>query len=323
MVSGKQWFVVAAATLAVCGIMATAVSAESLPGAVYAWGWNSTGQLGDGTNTDRLEPVVVPGLEHGVTAVSAGTGCSFAIQNGTLFAWGRNDYGRLGIGISDGNYIAGTPQLVHGSWLNSGVTAISSGLYHNLAIKGGKLYTWGWNSSGQLGDGTYNSNNSPQFVPGAVAGGSWVNSDVTVVFAGPGHNLAIRDGTLYAWGDGSNGNLGDGTWGSGHNKNTPQPVLGMWGGVTAAAAGSGYSLAIQNGALYAWGNNANDLWGTGNVGITTIPQPVLGMESGVTTVATAGNVVMAIKGGKVYMWGWNITTPGVAVDELTNIVGNL
>ena len=130
-------------------------------GTVWAWGYNECGQLGDNTTTDRLTPVQVLGEGAkdeltGVTAISAGYGYTVALkQDGTVWAWGDNWYGQLGDNTTTDRH---TPVQVLGEGGTgelTGVTAISAGLNHTVALKeDGTVWAWGYNGYGQLGDGT-------------------------------------------------------------------------------------------------------------------------------------------------------------------------
>ncbi|HYM46256.1 MAG TPA: IPT/TIG domain-containing protein, partial [Solirubrobacteraceae bacterium] len=126
------------------------------------WGYNASGQLGNGTTTMSPAPVAVNGLT-GVIAVSAGAEHSLALLgNGTVMAWGSNRVGQLGNGTSGGkgNVPAPVGEL-------SGVTAISAGSAHSLALLGGgAIVAWGYNADGQLGDGLYTNNDAPIAVNG-------------------------------------------------------------------------------------------------------------------------------------------------------------
>ena len=67
-------------------------------GKVWTWGDNSSGQIGDGTNTSRNNPTLVSGLDN-VVAITAGFGHAGAIKSdGSIWVWGDNLFGQLGIG---------------------------------------------------------------------------------------------------------------------------------------------------------------------------------------------------------------------------------
>jgi uncharacterized delta-60 repeat protein len=132
-------------------------------GTVVTWGNNGGGQLGDGSATTRLSPVAVPGLT-GVVAVAAGIWHTVALKSdGTVVAWGYNLEGELGDGTTTDRL---SPVAVSGL---TGVVAVSSskGGFHSVALKSdGTMRAWGYNLSGQLGDGTTTQRLSPVSVLG-------------------------------------------------------------------------------------------------------------------------------------------------------------
>ena len=277
-------------------------------GAVYAWGFNGRGQLGDGNTTNEDVPVQSR-MPAGVTAtaVAAGWDQSLALTStGAVYAWGYNVDGQLGIGTTKNSTV---PVLVH---LPAGVkaTAIAAGQYHSLAITStGALYAWGYNADGELGTGTTKSSNVPVLVhlpAGVIA---------TADGAGDGHSLVVTStGAIYGWGRNNFGQLGNGT-------TTPSlvPVLVhlptgvkaaavVAGGVspTAKAPGADYSLALtMNGAVYAWGGGSNGQLGTGGTASSSVPVRTK-LPSGViaTAVGAGPNFGRALTStGGVYFWG--------------------
>lgn len=133
-------------------------------GTVWAWGDNSSGQLGDGTKTRRTTPIKIPGLNN-VTMVGAGGYSSFALKaDGTVWSWGNNNAGQLGNGSAGSGVLAdlgltGTVQPVTyvavPQQIMSGVIAISTESQHAFALKEDyTVWAWGKNEFGQLGDGT-------------------------------------------------------------------------------------------------------------------------------------------------------------------------
>ena len=272
-------------------------------GKLYAWGYNAYGQLGDGTTNQRFTPGVV-NLPAGVTptAVAAGYGHSLAIgSDGKLYAWGYNGQGQLGNGTYD--YGSTSPVVVN---LPAGVTptAVAAGGSHSLALgSDGKLYAWGRNDFGQLGDGTTNQQTTPVIVnlPAGVT--------PTAVAAGSIHSLAIgSDGKLYAWGYNGSGELGNGT--NNYGPNTTPTVVNLPAGVTptAVAAGQSHSLAIgSDGKLYAWGYNGNGQLGDGTYNQQNTPV-IVNLPAGVTPTAVAAGSSHSLaigSDGKLYAWGYN------------------
>jgi alpha-tubulin suppressor-like RCC1 family protein len=126
------------------------------------WGGNTFGQVGDGTTTERNTPVDVSGLSTGVTLISGGEGdhtCALTAL-GAMKCWGRNSYGEVGDGTTTDR---STPVDVSG--LSAGVKTFAIGDAHTCAVvASGELKCWGYNSSGQLGDGTTTNRAAPTTV---------------------------------------------------------------------------------------------------------------------------------------------------------------
>lgn len=221
-------------------------------GTVWAWGLNTNGRLGDGTTTQRTSPVQVQGpggvgYLSGIIAVAAGDSHSLALKSdGTVWAWGLNTNGRLGDGTTTQRT---TPVQVKGTGgvgYLSGITSLSAGLAHSLALKSdGTVWAWGLNSNGRLGDGTTAQRTTPVQLLNL--------SGVMSVAAGSSHSLALKsDGSLLAWGYNLYGQLGDGT---NIQRTSPVPVINI-AGVSAISAGQFGSLAVKsNGTMWIWGNS--------------------------------------------------------------------
>ena len=212
-----------------------------------------------------------------------------------VWAWGDNREGQFDNGTQTSSSL---PVSLDGV-MSSGVTAIATGCYHNLALKAdGSVWAWGWNQGGQLGDGTWSNRNSPVAVMGAASG-------VTAIAAGYEHSLALKaDGSVWAWGwNNRYHQLGDGT---GINRNSPVAVMSS--GVTAIAANGGHSLALKvDGSVWAWGRNGEGQLGNGTWSHQNSPVAVTGaMSSGVTAIAAGVYHSLALKSdGSVWAWGEN------------------
>ena len=240
------------------GVTPTAISAAQgsgyamgSDGHLYAWGDNTYGTLGNGTSVTFSDTPVLVSLPTGVTAdaVSGGYESAYAIgSDGNLYAWGDNFYGELGNG---GATNSDTPVAVS---LPSGVTpqAIAGGGGTGYAIgSDGNLYAWGLNASGQLGNGSTTNSPSPVVVslPSGVT--------PTAIAGAGGFAYAIgSDGHLYAWGNDSGGQLGNG---STTNSSVPV-VVQLPSGVTPKAISGNYYVGYaigSDGNLYAWGGNGS------------------------------------------------------------------
>ncbi|MEU8543496.1 Ig-like domain repeat protein, partial [Streptomyces sp. NPDC048717] len=279
-------------TLLPDGVTATAIAAGfshalalTSEGRVLAWGYNGSGQLGDGTTTSHSTPVEVH-LPAGVTVTAIGAGATDSMalaSDGRVFTWGSNGYGQLGIGTSTGavDYRSTPVEVLIPA--GTEVTAIAAGASWNLALTSeGRVLAWGFNSIGQLGDGTFTNRYAPveTLLP--------ANTEVTLLAAGSHHTLALTsDDRLLAWGSNGNGQLGDGTT---TNRNTPVSTdLPAGTTLTALAGGGEHSLALTSqGRILAWGSNNYGQLGDGTTTDRHMP---------ISTLLPAGNRVTAIAAG--------------------------
>ncbi len=173
---GTNWKLIA---MAVDGSHCAAIKTD---GTLWNWGNNESGQLGDNTSDKKSSPIQTIAGGTNWKSISTGFQHTVAIKtDGTLWGWGQNWFGNLGTGNQA--YPMTPIQTITGgtNW-----KLINCGRYHNVAIKtDGTLWTWGLNSSGQLGDETVVNKLSPTPVTGG--GTNWKSAN-----CGSFHTLTIR-----------------------------------------------------------------------------------------------------------------------------------
>jgi len=274
--------------------------ALSTVGEVKCWGLNDYDQLGDGSRTNKSTPVNVVGLGGSVASLEAGYyhTCVLSTTSGVK-CWGFNGNGQLG----DGTIVnKNTPVDVIG--LGSGVTAIATGDYHTCALTtAGGVKCWGYNSFGQVGDGSTEQRNTPVGVLG-------LDSGVVAIAAGGYHTCALTTaGGVKCWGHNESGQLGDGNT---TDKSTPVDVVGLGSGVAAIAAGGHPILGSHTcvlttaGGVKCWGYNASGQLGDDTTANKSTPVDVVGLGSGVAAIAAGSQhtCVLSTVGG-VQCWGHN------------------
>ena len=210
-------------------------------GQAACWGRNDIGQLGNDTTTDSTTPVLVstagtPLAGKAIQQITTGNDHTCAITtDGQAACWGHNDGGELGDGTTSDRTTpvavstAGTP--LAGKTLQQ----ITAGHYHTCArTTDGQAVCWGWNGSGQLGDGTTAYRIVP--VPVSTAGTPLAGKTIQQISAGFEFTCAVStDGQAACWGENGNGKLGDGTWNINHY--TPVAVSPISAAVPVVLAG--------------------------------------------------------------------------------------
>jgi alpha-tubulin suppressor-like RCC1 family protein len=265
-------------------------------GEVRCWGNNYNGQLGDATRAERHAPVAVFGLQSTVQAITAGRVHTCALTSGGgVECWGWNEFGRLGDGTTK---TRDTPVAVSG--LQSGVQSIAAGWRHTCAVtSAGMVRCWGWNESGQLGDGTTTARLTPVPVSG-------LSSGVQALTGGYRHTCALTSGGgVECWGGNAHGQLGDGTT---NDHSTPVAVTGLQSGVEAIAAGVEHTCALTSGGVVeCWGRNSEGALGDGTADEHLTPVAVSGLEGRIEAIAAGFAHTCALtSGGAVECWGWNL-----------------
>ena len=239
----------------------------------------------------------VTGVDASVTSIAAGYGHGLALRkDGTIRSWGRNDSGQLGDGTLNGRLLIAPVMDSGGTKDLNGVVDVAAGAYHSLALRvDGTVWSWGQNTSGQLGDGTITNRTLPAAISGL--------SDIVSIETSAYHNLALRaDGTVLSWGRNDSGQLGDNTT---TNQTTPVVVSGL-SGVAKVSAGNTSSMALQgNGSVLSWGGNFYGQLGDGTTTNRNLPGPV--QTSGLTRSISAQQYYsLALRqDGTAWAWGFN------------------
>jgi alpha-tubulin suppressor-like RCC1 family protein len=273
-------------------------------GMLFSWGNNQQGQLGIGslTTASEVESIPFPPGVNGWSDISGGSAFALAIaDDGRIYSWGQNAYGQLGLGHTNRQLspvrVPFSPDIV--AW------RVAGGSTHSLLLDSfGRLYSWGSNDYGELGNGTTNRQYSPQLValpPGVTAWSS--------IAAGNRFSVALgNDGNVYAWGRNNFGQLGNNTT---TNQALPtRVVLPNASGWKSVAAGSAQAMVLSvDGQLYSWGLG---LYGALGYGITNTVQPFGGLVPKPATVsawkalALGGLASLALApDGTLYAWGYD------------------
>jgi len=272
-------------------------------GHVWAWGDDLEGQIGPGGHWQfSSTPVAVPGLRH-IVAVTSGENTAYALaRNGGVWAWGSNGQDELG------NHVWASREIPVRVRLPGGITSIAAGAFTAYALRrDGTLWAWGDDAWGQLGtEGADVTTGTPRRVKRLA--------DVVAVAAGDGNAYALRrNGTVWAWGDGSSGQLGDrctAPQGSGTGgavcpeKRVPVKVRTL-SDVVAIASGAFTAYALRrDGTVWAWGDDDSDEVGS-RTRVPYVPEPVRvgGLAHVVAITAGAYSAYALLRDGTVRSWG--------------------
>ena len=296
-----------------------------------AWCWgsnNTTGKLGNGTTDDALVPTRVlreTGLLSGKTDTDIAVGNYFAcvVADSKVYCWGSNQYGQLARGTTNttANPVPARVTEQSGILLGKTVTQVVAGGRHACALTTeGRVYCWGRNDFGQLGNNSIVDSSIPVAVSTA---GVLSGKIVTKLAAVPDTNTtcAIADSIAYCWGGNASGELGIGSAAS--YSAIPRQITGLLAGrtVTDIALSSqgtvtnlginAHACAVADGEAYCWGSNLLGMLGDNTTTNSTSPVKVQKLAGGL-----AGKTVSRIVTGHphtcalttdnlVFCWGGN------------------
>ena len=288
-------------------------------GRLFTWGRNDSGQLGDGSTNDSLIPIDITAKfnlpeDEKIMSVKLGSSQSAVVTSmGRIFTWGGNVLGQLGDGTYTNRLL---PLDITDKFnLNSGEKLIDISLnsFHVIALtSSGRVFTWGGNEFGQLGDGTTVPQNLPIDITSKF---KLYGAKIIKVFSGDSHTAAItNDGRLYIWGYNINGQLGDGT---NIDKKTPIEInskLKLTSGekVIDVSLGYSFSMALTNyGRVFTWGKNDLGELGDGTIINKNTPQNIttqmnLAEREEITNISVGSNhSAVRTNTGRIFIWGGN------------------
>jgi alpha-tubulin suppressor-like RCC1 family protein len=260
-------------------------------GQARCWGFNQTGQLGDGTQINRTSSVAVGGGQTFV-AITTGAGHSCGLTaEGKAYCWGANSIWQLGDSTTT-NHL--TPHPVHGT---RAYVSIAAGGAHTCAVGAdGYGYCWGNNSEGQIGDA---APIVPRKIPKRVAN----IAGLVAVDAGDEFSCALgATGKAWCWGSNIHGQIGDGSFSV---RPAPSPVAG---GITFASLEVGVATACgltQSGSAFCWGANNVGQMGDGTLQNRPQPTPINGIGPVSWIGAGIGHTCATSSIGEAFCWGAN------------------
>ena len=214
-------------------------------GSLWCWGRNEQGSLGMNNETNYSSPIQI-GTDTNWNKVDGGEANILATKtDGTLWAWGWNEHGRLGQNQGSDSIKMSSPVQIGSDTTWDYVQAGKASL---CAIKtDGTLWSWGYNSSGQLGLNNTVHRSSPTQIPGTT----WKQGQT-----GYYHSLFLKtDGRLYTCGNGTDGQLGNNKINP-YAYSSPIQIPGTWSQVDINTAESDprFNMGVKmNGGLYVWG----------------------------------------------------------------------
>ena len=242
-----------------------------------------------------VKAVLVMASVLGLVSVLPAAPAQAAAPVPVLYGFGTNQFGELGNGTT-----SATPSLspTPAAALPGTIVQLATGLRSSAALLAdGSLWTWGQDNVGQLGYGTNGGLiTTPTRVPG-------LSNVIQVALSDEGSGYAVEsDGSVWAWGDNSNGQLGNGS-----TTSTSTPVrVPLLTGIREVAAGGYYALArTSDGNVWSWGLNSHGELGDGTTLNESLPEPVPGL-AGIGQVASGGAESFAVRAdGTLYSWGSN------------------
>jgi alpha-tubulin suppressor-like RCC1 family protein len=289
--------------------------AVAASGTLYAFGDNTEWQLGNRQPSSSIPAAVsLPGANGGIVQAAAGLQFSFGLTaSGQLYGFGGNFWGQLGTPTNEATINPVDPEQVAFPGGTGRFAQVATGSYHTLALgTDDKVYAWGDNFYGQVGNLTNQNTNNPNPTPADVT--PTHTGRFTQIAAGTYDSFALTStGEVFSWGDDSSGQLGRSTTPANTADATPDLVsfAGILGQITSLAAGGAHTLALSStGQVFAFGaDSSGQLGPKGNgTSINETPVPVsLPANSGPPVQIAAGSDFSFVltSTGALYAFGDN------------------
>ena len=304
----------------------------------WSWSDNTYGQLGLGTTNAQSSPMSVVGISNIAKIASGGQHTLFLTQTGGLYGCGLNNYGQLG----DGTTLSRSLPVAVSTLASSKIVDIAAGLNHSVALdQFGKLWSWGQNSYGQLGQGTTNFSvsswnavigspsliNTPQFMTASSSG----------ELSGAIYGVLDINSYAWMWGYGRFGQLGLNTT---NLQSSPVSVLGgrQWSNLGVSTTGDTVFGLDNNGFAWMWGGGGSlgggvnyGVLGNNSIFIVSSPVSVVGGQRWKTLVGGGSGFNYLYSGfstgldlnGYAWHWGtmWNAGV-GTRTSSPVSVAGN-
>jgi alpha-tubulin suppressor-like RCC1 family protein len=302
---------------AAAGLSAIGLTSQ---GRVFTFGASSFGAIGDGTNINRLVPTYITGqfgLTAGETVVKVGSGANHAAaitSTGRVFFWGGNNAGQIGDGTTIDR--RAPVQITSSFGLQSGETIVDisfGGSQSGAVTSTGRVFMWGGNTNGILGDGTTIRRTTPFNITSRFTTLLPGEKVVKISLGNAGHTAALTStGRIYLWGQNTNGQLGNGTT---TIRTVPTLATGQYNlasgeTISLVATGINSTLVVTSTKrVFFHGNSRNGTAGD-NTLLTTISTPrnttaryPLAQDETIINISLSNHGGALTSKGKLFMWG--------------------
>jgi uncharacterized repeat protein (TIGR02543 family) len=286
-------------------------------GRVIMWGNNESGQLGIGSLSNPFYPVDITNKfalnnQDRIISLSLGYNHSSAVTStGRVFMWGGNEYSQLGEGTSNNTNIP--VEITEEFTLPFGdkITSLSLGGRYSSALSSlGKIFTWGWNQNGRLGNEFSSNVSSPTEITSrfSLTTGEKIYS---IHLSTGGHSAALTSNNrLFMWGNNQYGNIDNSQFA---NKLTPIDITSSVSNksIISVSLGTSHSAALtSDNKVITWGRNNAGQLGIGGTSSERGKKYVVSSSrlnyQNITSISLIGSIYSALSStGQIFIWGEN------------------